>query len=212
MKMFKISLTLAGRSTLLAGCAGQQLSDYQGSAPPMQFDQFFNGPLQGHGLVQDRGGTVIKRFDVDMYGVWHGNEGTLYEHFVYYDGKVIDRAWHIRKLANGRFVAGAPDIEGQATGETQGTAIQWQYVMDVPADNGKTYAVSFDDWMYQMHDNTVLNRNDMHKFGVYVGTLSIVEQRQPAGTRNLAYAADRQAVTALYRAAYLADRRRRRHR
>jgi hypothetical protein len=171
-------LTAMAAVLMLSGCA-DQLDSYRGTTPPMRFDQFFNGPVKGYGIVQNRSGKIIRRFDVDMLGEWHGNEGSLKEHFVYYDGKTQDRIWHIRKLADNRFVGTAADIIGEARGREEGTAIRWSYVMEVPVGDD-TFDMSFDDWMYQMDDNIVMNRNTMTKFGIRVADLTLVMRKQPA--------------------------------
>ena len=103
MKIRQAIFTTAA-TLMLIGCGGNQIETYRGTEPVLQFDQFFSGPVVGHGIVEDRSGKIIKRFDVDMFGVWQGNEGTLAEHFVYYDGKIVDRAWHIQKTADNRYI------------------------------------------------------------------------------------------------------------
>jgi len=50
--------------------------------------------------------------------------------------------------------------------------MQWKYTLLLPVD-GKTYAVQFDDWMYQMDDTTMLNKSVMRKFGFKLGEIVI---------------------------------------
>lgn len=160
----------------LCSCSASGPSMYQGTQPIMAFDQFFNGPIRGWGLVQNRSGKVIKQFDIDMLGTWQGNQGTLEEHFKYYDGKTMDRVWHITKQSDNSFTARASDIVGEASGASAGTAIKWNYVMRVEA-GGSTYNIAFDDWMFQMRDGAVLNRSYMKKFGVRVGEITVFMQK-----------------------------------
>lgn len=161
----------------LCSCSTADISKYASTGPAMEFDQFFNGPIKGWGMVQDRHGKVIKRFDVDMVGRWQGNEGTLEEEFVYYDGEKDTRVWRIQKIADHKFIGRADDIVGDATGESNGMAIKWNYVMKIDV-KGKSYDVSFDDWMFQMNDGVIMNRSTMKKFGFRVGEVTVFMQKQ----------------------------------
>ena len=43
------------------GCSSVQLADYAGEQPRFDMQQYFNGPVVAHGIVQDRSGKVIRR-------------------------------------------------------------------------------------------------------------------------------------------------------
>lgn len=173
-----LSLFTTGLMTMfLFGCS-THVEEYKDTKPVMQFDQFFNGPVKAWGIVQDRSGKVIKRFEVDMVGTWNGDEGTLQEHFVYYDGEEQDRTWHIRKVGPDKYTGTADDIVGTATGESKGSAIKWNYVMKLPVGNS-VYDVAFDDWMFQMRDGVLINRSYLKKFGIRMAELSIFMEKKP---------------------------------
>lgn len=165
-------LTLIGMIVMLGGCGSTQVESYASEKPVMKFDEFFNGPLTGHAIVQDRSGKIIKRFVVSMVGEWKGDQGTLKEHFVYTDGEIQDRVWTIRKLPDGSFVGTAPDIVGEAIGKSAGNAIKWKYVMKLDV-SGHKINISFDDWMFLVSDDLVINRSYMSKFGFNVGDITI---------------------------------------
>ncbi|OZB44834.1 MAG: hypothetical protein B7X42_09000, partial [Thiomonas sp. 14-66-4] len=78
---------------LLGGCASVTPMDYRGEKPSLKLEQYFNGPLTADGIVFNRAGKVVKRFHVDMVGVWHGDEGTLTENFTYSNGAKQVRVW-----------------------------------------------------------------------------------------------------------------------
>jgi hypothetical protein len=63
-------------------------------------------------------------------------------------------------------------------GDQAGPAIRYAYTMAIPV-SGTTYHFQFDDWMYQIDDEVVLNRATMRKFGVKLGevTLSFRKRR-----------------------------------
>jgi len=160
----------------LSACTSAKVDDYKDTLPKMAFDKFFNGDVRGWGILQDRSGKVTRRFDVAMHGSWSGDEGTLQEHFSYYDGQKQDRVWKIHRLPDGTFEGTADDIEGKAKGKSSGSAIAWQYTMDIPVD-GRTWKINFDDWMFYMNGDVVMNRSYLKKFGFRVAELTIFMQK-----------------------------------
>jgi Protein of unknown function (DUF3833) len=176
MKLFKI-ITIIGVCIMLSGCAKNNLDYYKDTTPKADIKAYFNGPVKAWGIVQDWQGRVVRRFDIDMVGEWNGDTGTLTEHFRYYDGEKQKRVWTIKKLADGSYEGTASDILDKATGETQGSAARWNYVMDLPVGN-TTYRLRFDDWMWVMNDGVLINRSYLKKFGVTVSELTIFMQKQ----------------------------------
>lgn len=161
----------------LTSCTTPSLKPYAGTEPVMDIKDYFNGPIKAWGIVQSRNGEVKRRFEVDMVGSWTGDEGTLKEHFRYDDGETQERTWHIRKTAANRYEGRAGDIVGIATGEQNGSAIRWTYVMALKVD-GSTYNITFDDWMFRMNNEVLINRSYLKKFGIRVAELSIFMQKK----------------------------------
>lgn len=87
MKMLFAALAFAG----LAGCASPTVHDYAGQKPAFDFKAYFNGRVDGWGMVQDRSGRVTKRMYVEMTGTWVGDVGTLDERFTHSDGTTETR-------------------------------------------------------------------------------------------------------------------------
>ena len=73
-------------SLTLAACAAPAVQDYAAQRPKFDFKTYFNGKVDGWGMVQDRSGKVTKRMYVEMTGTWAGDVGTLDERFSYADG------------------------------------------------------------------------------------------------------------------------------
>ena len=67
---------------------------------------------------------------------------------------------------------------GEALGETAGNALRWRYVLALPVD-GKIIHVDFDDWMFLVDDQVMLNRAVMSKFGIRLGEVLLSFQRLP---------------------------------
>ena len=131
-------------------------------------------------LFRSRSGKVVKRFHVLIDARWQGDTGTLDERFTYSDGTTQRRVWTITRLGPGRYSGRADDVVGEATGEAAGNALRWRYVLALPVD-GKVYNVDFDDWMFLMDDQVMLNRSLMSKWGFRLGevTLSFHKRARP---------------------------------
>ena len=152
------------------------LAPYEGTKPEVDLQQYFNGEIKAWGLIQDWRGRVTARFDVDMVGTWDGNTGTLVETFRYYSGRVDKRSWKITKHEDGTYTGVADDIIGTANGRQVGSALAWQYSMDIVVDD-KKIAVKLDDWMWQMNDGILINRSYIKKFGLTVAQLTLFMQK-----------------------------------
>ncbi len=177
MRIFLVITLLLGGSMMLSGCSGPSLKHYENSEPTMDLQEYFTGPIKAWGLVQNRKGEVVRRFDVFMNGSWDGDTGTLEETFSYYDGEIQERTWTIKRLPSGLYEGTAADILGKADGEIMGSAMRWAYQMDLPVGD-TTYKITFDDWMFRMNDGILINRSYLKKFGFTVGELTLFMQKQ----------------------------------
>ncbi len=172
-KRMLLSLLLAGAAlAVLGGCAGPQPSDYAAEQPALDLRRYFDGPVEAHGMFQDRGGAVVKRFTVRMEGRWEGEQGVLDEHSLYSDGTRERRVWRLTHHGNGRYTGRADDVVGEASGQVAGNAFRWAYTLRLPVD-GKTYEVQFDDWMYLIDERVMRNRATMSKFGLRLGEVTL---------------------------------------
>ena len=68
---------------LISSCTEHKINYYKNETPKINLNEFFNGKLLAHGIVQDRSGKVIKRFKVDIKVSWKDDIATLDEKFVY---------------------------------------------------------------------------------------------------------------------------------
>jgi Protein of unknown function (DUF3833) len=166
-------ISSAGACALMAGCGtAPQISDYAKEQPVFDLKTYFTGTVDGWGIFTDRSGKVVRRFLVTMQCTWNGDEGVLDEDFVYSDGSKQKRIWRMKKLPGGRYEGRADDVVGVGAGEQMGNAFRWGYTLNLPVD-GKVYEVQFDDWMYQMDAQVVINKARMSKFGITLGELVV---------------------------------------
>lgn len=180
--MMQRRLLLAAAATsplVLTGCASQALDSYAREQPVLDLAQYFNGTVDAHGIFQDRGGQIVKRFTVVMQCHWDGPNGVLDEAFTYSDGSTERRVWRLTKHADGRYTGTAGDVVGQAEGRVAGNAFRWQYTLALPVD-GRVINVDLDDWMYLIDERVMLNRATMSKFGVRLGEITLSFTRRGA--------------------------------
>lgn len=136
------------------------------------FKSFFTGSIRGSGIIQNWRRRVIHQFDVEMSGSWDDNRGILNEKFSYYNGNIEHRTWTIVAADDGSCTATASDVVGVAVGRPDAGGFHWDYVMDIDIGS-RRMRFRFDDWMWMMHDNTVINRSRMIKMGIPVAELTI---------------------------------------
>jgi Protein of unknown function (DUF3833) len=162
---------------LLAGCASIEPQDYRDERPALDLFRYFDGTVDAWGQFQDRSGKVVKRFKVLIRGTVRDGRLTLEEDFAYSDGKRERRVWTIERTSEGRYRGTAGDVVGEAEGRSAGNALNWRYVLALEVD-GRTWHVSFDDWMFLHEDGVLLNRAQMSKFGFRLGEVFIAFRKR----------------------------------
>ena len=167
-------------AALAGGCATRlDGSAYRQQGPAFDLFDFFGGEVRAWGLVQNRSGEVVQRFAVDIEGSVEDNRLSLDETFRYGLGDGVEhRVWTIERGADGGYRGSAGDILGEAEGRSYGNAFRWTYAMDLPVGE-RSYRVRFDDWIWAMDEDTIVNRSYLQKFGTDVAEVTLFMQRQP---------------------------------
>lgn len=161
----------------LASCSGRPgLSDDILTDKDLNLEEFFEGRSIAHGQFQDRFGTVKRRFVVEIEGTWDGKNLRLVEDFVYDDGATEQRIWTLTKTGEDTWTGTAPGVLGVATGVERGDSFNWAYRIDLPVKDG-TMRVDFDDWMWMMTEDRLLNRAYVSRFGVTLGEAIIMFEK-----------------------------------
>lgn len=160
----------------LGACSAPRLEDAAQATPVFDPRVFFDGRVRAWGIVQDWRGRLARSFVVDIDGQHDGEAIVLDERFVYDDGERDTRTWRIVPTAPGAYTGVANDIIGSADGVAQGNAMRWRYAMDLTVE-GRRYRVKFDDWMWQLDDDTLVNRSYVRKFGVTVAEVTLFMRR-----------------------------------
>ena len=72
-----------------------------------------------------------------------------------------------------KYKGSADDVEGLATGSSVGNALNWTY--DIYLDiKGSNLKVKFNDWIYKQDNNIAINRAYVSKFGIDIGSVTLV--------------------------------------
>lgn len=182
-------MRIAALSTLalLTACTGQpSFDDPVLTDRDLDLETFFDGRVVAQGQFQDVFGTARRSFEVKVRGTWDGKQLRLVEDFVYEDGSTEQRIWTLVKTGpvteNQTWQGTAPGVIGVATGREDGNRFNWRYTIDlpIPAADGsaETARVGFDDWMWQLSDDRMLNRAYMRRYGLDVGDVTIMFEKR----------------------------------
>jgi hypothetical protein len=166
-KSGKLLLLVFGM-VFITACSRQHIDDYNTTLPDFDVIDFFTGDLEANGVVINYSGQVTRRFTVKMLGTVDNKLLTLDEWFVFDDGEKLKRTWRINQNSDGTYNGTAGDIIGTAQGEQLGMALHWDYEMELSVDDS-VYRVVFDDWLYRVDNNNIINRSVIKKLGFKVG-------------------------------------------
>ena len=178
-------LSLIFFMSLLQACSQQKLSSFEKTQPTFSLFEFFDGYSLAYGIFEDRFGNLKRRFKVNILGtrsqeILNGKsfeQITLIEDFFYEDGEKQERIWIIEKdfseSGSEIYRGKAEDVIGIAEGSTSGSAFYWQYAIDLKISDNN-FRVKFSDWIYQMDDYIAFNKAIVSKFGVEIGTVTLV--------------------------------------
>jgi hypothetical protein len=158
--------------TLLTGCGNMKIEDFEGKEPKFVLEEFFEGRSQAAGIFYDRFGDVRRQFTVDIEGTVDGNRLTLVEDFTYDDGETERRVWELTRTGETTYEGTAEGVVGIAKGQIAGNAFYWTYTFDLKMKD-RTLRVKFDDWMFLQPNGVVVNRAEVSKWGIGLGTAVI---------------------------------------
>lgn len=164
-------------SLLVSGCSSMNIETYRQQTPALSIESYFLGKTWAWGMFEDRFGKVRRSFTVEITGQWEQDQLVLDEHFVYNDGEKDQRIWRITPLGNGQYEGVADDILGKAVGQTAGNALNWQYDMLLPVGE-RTWRVHFNDWMFLQPNQVLINKANVTKWGIHLGTVTLFFSKQ----------------------------------
>ena len=161
----------------LTGCAATDVEDIATEAPPLDLYEFFDSSSRAWGIVQDWRGKVVRQFVARIDGKRADGQLVLDEEFVFSDGEHTTRRWNISRRNDGSFEGTAGDIVGLARGESYGNALRWNYEMDLTY-KGRQVRVRFDDRLWRVDENVLINRAAIRKLGITVAEVTLFIRRE----------------------------------
>lgn len=172
-KLFFTSLLIS----FFTSCSSVDPSTYRDRKPTLSLSEYFAGATNGWGLVLDRDEKVIKRFTVKIEGSFsnNGDEGTLIEDFIWSDGKTERRVWFLKKEKDNIWTGKSEGVIGSAKGLVSGNSLNWRYAFNLVLEDSliENLEVNFNDWMFLIDDDVLMNRATFSKFGFHLGTVII---------------------------------------
>ena len=169
---------LLALSINIAACARKDVSELVTRKPNFVLEEFFSGNSVAFGIFEDRFGNLRRQFKVNLSGKLDGNRLVLDEEFLYDDGERASRVWTIDRLGLNAaglvsFQGKADDVKLAAQGTQAGNALNWQYDISLEM-SGMNLNVHFDDCIYKQDEDVAINRAFVTKFGVEIGSVTIV--------------------------------------
>ena len=153
-----------------------KIGDFAGNRPELRIEHYFAGRTHAWGVFEDRFGTLRRSFTVAIDGRWDGRELVLDERFLYADGETDRRVWRIVRTGEGAdggsYEGRADDVIGTAVGRSAGNALNWTYEMTLKV-GGDRWRVRFDDWMWLQPGDALINRANVYRWGLWIGTVSL---------------------------------------
>ena len=169
---------LAALSLGIASCARKDVGTLGSHQPRLVLEEFFAGQSVAYGIFEDRFGNLRRQFRVNLSGQLDDSRLVLDEEFLYDDGERASRIWTIDRLGSAKdgtvsYSGRAADVKAAAHGAQVGNALNWQYDITLEM-SGMNLDVHFDDWIYKQDEDIAINRAFVTKFGVEIGSVTIV--------------------------------------
>ena len=85
------------------------------------------------------------------------------------------RVWNLKKTANNEWGGTSDGVIGTAHGVVSGNALKWSYRYNLILEDSflNKLSVDFDDWMFLVENDVLMNRAVFSKFGLKLGTVII---------------------------------------
>lgn len=141
--------------------------------PSNLMTEFFETPCEAEGLIIDRFGKVRTRISVTMSGRWQGEQFRLDEEFRYEDGSRETRVWLVDFKQDGSMSAMCPDLDQELSGLASDDQVNMSYKFPVPI-GGTPIKLTFDDRIFRLSEETLLEKVRMTKLGILVAELILI--------------------------------------
>ena len=154
-----------------------KIEDFAGKGPEFRPEEFFDGRLEGWGVLEKPTGGVQKRFTVAAEGRSFAGGVRYSETWTFDDGHVDTLNWEIRKAGEGQYSGVEDRSEGEAEGEQAGCAFHWKYSRDTPQPDGKSMKLNFDDWFFRIDEDAVVAKGTAGRLGLPFATAHVTYRK-----------------------------------
>lgn len=177
MKHFLRAAAIAALALTAQACATRPPVPSAAATRPFVVERDLVGASVARGEFRAITGTR-RGFTANLNGTWDGATLTLVEDFAYDDGERDRKTWHLTRVAPGRFTGTREDVVGEAHGFQDGDVFRLEYDVILPSENGRGRKVRFRDVLALRADGDILNNATVGWFGVHVGSVSLVIERE----------------------------------
>jgi hypothetical protein len=145
-----------------------------------RLEEFFVGRISGWGFTHSRFGKLQNDFTIEAEGLWDGarNRLSLTEDYRFSDGHRDRLNWDIEKTSQHRYSGMEARLVGKAQGEQSEQSFRWRYRRSVPAKNGSTATLAFDDCFLWRDEDVVIARAAVSKLGFQIATITVFYLRR----------------------------------
>ncbi|MBV1788167.1 DUF3833 domain-containing protein [Marinobacterium sp. D7] len=150
---------------------------------PVHFDlfEYFRGATRAYGLFETPFGRCRRQLLIDLSGRVEGDTLILDEAFVYDDGERQQRTWRIQRISHSRYRGTAADLSKPALGNVVANRLHWRYQLNLPVGQ-RSVRVDFNDQMFLMADDVLINRARLSKWGIPIGSVTLAFNRLDRST------------------------------
>jgi len=175
MKHFARIAAVAALSVLAPACATRPPAPAE-TAASFQLERDLVGASVARG--EFRAITGVRRpFTARLNGTWDGQTLTLVEDFEFDDGERDRKTWRLQRVGPGRYTGTREDVVGEAVGFQDGNVFRLEYDVILPTENGRGRKVRFRDVLALRGDGDVVNNATVGWFGLRVGSVSLIIER-----------------------------------
>jgi len=168
-----------------SGCASLQSQDLARSHSSFELIRFFTGHSRSWGVFETSHGQPRRYFTCDSYGKrTTAGDLTLYQHFLFSDGKTQNRLWQIHQVDSSHWKAKADDMVGVAQAVSFGNTLSLEYTITLDRKNPMA-TVHIRQWMYQPEESgSLMTRLVITKLGITIFQVSEVIHHVPSDSHN----------------------------
>lgn len=170
--MIKKILASAIILLIATACAGNPKPLASENIRPFDIVDYFDGKINGHGVIE-RSDRIVDRFDMVVEANFKNGVLTLDETFLFDKTKPYRRVWSMREIEPGVWSATADNVKGTTKIIVRDGVVTMNYLADFPYNDG-FITLRFNQRLFSMENGMVLNRSRLSKFGVSVGTVTVI--------------------------------------